>query len=137
MYLMISGAPVLVKACEAGHMGIVKHLTKLEGVKDFDGQDGINALAQSIGQLDPDLVNILADPEVQIKTPEFLCHIIDELYKEIYSEKSDSKRKKMESLKHMLAEQKIHERFCKKPSCGKISTTSVDDKYDCVLLNLS
>ena len=69
---------MMVKACEGGHIGVVKHLIKL-GITDVEGPDGLNGLAIALGQLDSDLVSILGDPEVQPKAPEFLCDIFEEL----------------------------------------------------------
>ena len=115
----------MVMTCESGHIEMVRHLIKL-GIKDFEGPDGLNALTLAIGQLDSDLVTVLANPEVQAKVLGFLCDIIDELDREISGEKSDSKRNKMESLKSLIVELKIHERFCGQPSCNKTSAPLAD-----------
>ena len=66
---------MMVIACENGHIEMVRHLTKL-GIKDLEGPDGLNALTLAIGQLDSDLVSVLANPEVQPKALEFLCDIV-------------------------------------------------------------
>ena len=117
----------MVMASESGHIEIVRHLIK-HGIKDFEGPDGLNALTLAIGQLDSDLVSVLANPEVQPKMLEFLCDIIDELDREISGEKSDSKRNKMESVRSLIVEQKVHERFCGKPSCTKKSACLADQR---------
>ena len=120
---------MMVIACEGGHTKILLQLVKLSGATDFEGPDGLNALTLALGQLDPDLVNVLANSKVgQPKAPEFLCDIVDELDREISGQKSDSKRKNMESLRSVIVEQKIHERLCERPSCSKTSTPSVDEK---------
>ena len=115
----------MVIACEGGHIEILLQLMKLSGAKDLEGPDGLNGLTLALGQLDSDLVNVLANPEVQPKTPEFLGDIIDELNREISGEKSVSK---MESLQSVIVDKKIHERLCERSSCGKTSTPSVDEK---------
>ena len=50
---------MMVMACQSGHVEMVRHLTKL-AIKDFEGPDGLNALTLAIGQLDSDLVSLLA-----------------------------------------------------------------------------
>ena len=110
--------PMMVMACENGHMEMVRHLVKL-GVIDLEGPDGLNALTLAIGQLDSQMVNILAISEVQPKTPIFLWDIIDELKEHIDGEKSDFKRRKMESLLLMLLENKIQDRFSTTMPCDR------------------
>ena len=102
--------PMMVTACENGHVEMVRHLVKL-GVIDLEGPDGLNALTLAIGQLDSHMVNILANPEAQPKTPAFLWDISDELKKHIDGEKSDLKRRKTESLLSVFIEHKIQDRF--------------------------
>ena len=117
----------MVIACEGGHIEILRHLTKLSGETDHEGPDGLNGLTLALGQLDPDLVNVLANPEVQPKAPEFLNDIIDELDREISGEKSDLKRKKLESLQYVLLQKDIFEKFGLVERQSWISTVTIDE----------
>ena len=117
----------MVIACASGHIGIVRHLVNL-GIKDVEGPDGLNGLTLALGQLDYDLVSMLANLEVQPKSPEFLGDIVDELDKEIAGEKSISKREKMKSLRSVIVDQKIHEKFFERPPCSRASTPLADQK---------
>ena len=128
MYHVIPGVPILVKACDSCHMEMVHHLLNVSGLKDFEGPDGLNALTLALGQLNPALINLLANPQIQTKTPEFLCDILEELDREICGEKSDSKKNKMKSVQSVLAQQKIHEKFCKRLTCCRAPTPLVDEK---------
>ena len=118
---------MMVKACEGGHIGVVKHLIKL-GITDVEGPDGLNGLAIALGQLDSDLVSILGDPEVQPKAPEFLCDIFEELNREISGEKSESNKIKLECMKTVIEQHMLHGKFCEKSSCCTMTWPSSDQK---------
>ena len=118
---------MIALACASGHMEFVRHLLKL-GLKDTEGPDSLNGLALALGQLDSDLVSMLANTEVQPKSPEFLGDIVDELDQEIAGEKSVTKREKMEMLRSVIVDQKIHEKFFERPPCSRASTPLADQK---------
>ena len=127
MCRVTSGVPILVKACDSCHIEMVHHLIHVSGLKDLEGPDGLNALTLAIGQLNPDLVKMLASPKVQTKTPEFLCNIMEELDREISGEKSDSKKSKMKSVRSIIVDLKIHEKFCKRLTCGRKHSPIVEE----------
>ena len=116
----------MVMACENGHVEMVRHLMK-RGVTDMQGPDGLSALTLAIGQLDSQMVNILAISEVQPKTPILLWDIIDELKELIDGEKSDFKRRKMESLLLMMLENKIQDRFSTTMPCNRPGPPLADE----------
>ena len=117
----------MVIACEGGHTEILLHLVKLSGAKDLEGPDGLNGLTLALGQLDSDLVNVLANPEVQPKAPEFLYDIINELDREISGEKSGFKRMKLESLQSVLLQNDIFKKFGLVEKQSRISTVTIDE----------
>ena len=105
----------------------MEHLLSLPDIKDENGPDGIPALILAIGQLDHDLVHLLANPEISNVQPDLLCQIIGELGHAIKSEISDSKKQKMKSVQSVLSKSNIH-KLCRNDKHGCYSTESLNDE---------
>ena len=105
----------------------MEHLLSLPDIKDENGPDGIPALILAMGQLDHDMVHLLANPEMSNVQPEFLCQFMGELGHAIKSEISDSKKHKMKSVQSVLIKSNIH-KLCRNDKHRSYSTESQNDE---------